>query len=187
VLGEGAVATSLLGVANLNATGNAVGNVLLGNRGANSLTGLDGNDKLLGGAGADRLQGGDGVDVLTGGAGRDQLTGGAQRDIFDFNTLTESGATSASRDLIRDFSRGLDDIDLSTLDAITGGGNNAFTFIGKSAFSQVAGQLRYVLFNQAGSALDHTIVEGDVNGDARADFQIDLSGLIGFTTTDFIL
>ncbi len=187
VLGDGAVATSLLGVANLNATGNAVGNVLLGNRGANSLAGLDGNDKLLGGAGADRLQGGDGVDVLTGGAGRDQLTGGAQRDIFDFNTLTESGATSATRDLIRDFSRGLDDIDLSTLDAITGGGNNAFTFIGKSAFSQVAGQLRYVLFNQAGSTLDHTIVEGDVNGDARADFQIDLSGLIGFTTTDFIL
>ena len=38
-----------------------------------------------------------------------------------------------------------------------------------------------------GSSLDHTIVEGDVNGDARADFQIDLSGLINFTATDFIL
>ena len=187
VLGDGAVTASLLGAANLNATGNAAGNVLLGNRGANSLAGLDGNDKLLGGAGGDKLQGGNGVDNLIGGTGRDQLIGGAQRDIFDFNSLTESGTTSATRDLIRDFSRGLDDIDLSSLDAIAGGNNNAFTFIGKAAFSEVAGQLRFVLFNQPGSALDHTIVEGDVNGDARADFQIDLSGLIGFTATDFIL
>ena len=187
VLGDGAVSASLLGAASLNATGNGVGNVLLGNRGANSLVGLDGNDKLLGGIGNDKLQGGNGVDVLLGGAGRDQLIGGAQRDIFDFNTLTDSSTTSATRDLIRDFARGLDDIDLSTLDAITGGGNNAFAFIGKAAFSEVAGQLRFVLFNQPGSSLDHTIVEGDVNGDARADFQIDLSGLINFTATDFIL
>ena len=187
VLGDGAVTATLLGAANLNATGNAVDNVLVGNRGANSLAGLDGNDKLLGGAGGDKLQGGNGVDTLVGGAGRDQLIGGAHRDIFDFNTLAESGTTSATRDLIRDFSHGLDDIDLSTLDAIAGGGNNAFKFIGHSAFSQVAGQLHFVLFNAPGSSLDHTIVEADVNGDARADFQIDLSGLIGFTATDFIL
>ena len=187
VLGDGAVAASLLGVANLNATGNGAANVLLGNRGVNSLAGLDGNDRLVGGAGGDKLQGGNGIDTLLGGTGRDQLSGGAQRDIFDFDALTDSGTTAATRDLIRDFSHGLDDLDLSTLDAIAGGGNNAFSFIGKSAFSHVAGQLHFVLFNPPGSALDHTIVEGDVNGDARADFQIDLNGLIGFTVTDFIL
>ena len=67
--------------------------MLLGNRGANSLTGLDGNDRLLGAAGDDKLQGGNGVDTLIGGAGRDQLTGGVQHDIFDFNSLSESGTT----------------------------------------------------------------------------------------------
>ena len=187
VLGAGAVSATLLGAANLNATGNGAGNVLLGNRGANLLAGLDGNDRLLGGAGSDKLQGGDGLDTLVGGSGRDQLSGGALRDIFDFNSLTDSGTTAASRDLIRDFTHGLDDIDLSSLDAIAGGPNNAFSFIGRAAFSHAAGQLHFVLFNQPGSALDHTIVEGDVNGDARADFQIDVTGLIGFTATDFIL
>ncbi|MBL9048433.1 MAG: sodium:calcium exchanger, partial [Tabrizicola sp.] len=43
---------TLLGTANLNATGNAKANVLTGNTGNNLLSGLDGNDTLLGGDGA---------------------------------------------------------------------------------------------------------------------------------------
>ena len=186
-LGDGATAASLLGIANLNATGNAEANVLLGNRGANILAGLDGNDKLLGVAGNDKLLGGEGVDTLVGGKGHDQLIGGAGRDIFDFNSLGESGPSATTRDLIRDFVHGLDDIDLKNIDAITGGADNAFKFIGQSSFSHLAGQLHFVLFDAAGSSLDHTVIEGDVNGDARADFQIDLSGLIHPTVTDFIL
>ncbi len=187
VLGSGATTATLLGAGNINATGNTGANALVGNRGANTLSGLDGNDKLLGALGNDKLLGGNGVDTLTGGGGKDQLTGGGGRDVFDFNGLTESGASSSTRDLIRDFLHGTDRIDLSTLDAVSSGSDNAFRFIGKSAFSSVAGQLHFVLFNESGTSLDHTVIEGDVNGDAHADFQIDLTGLIGFTSTDFIL
>ena len=187
VLGSGASTATLLGVGSINATGNSGANALVGNRGANTLAGVDGNDKLLGALGNDKLLGGNGLDILTGGGGKDQLAGGSGRDVFDFNSLAESGATSSTRDLIRDFLHGTDRIDLSTLDAVSGGSDNAFRFIGKSAFSAVAGQLHFVLFNHSGTSLDHTVLEGDVNGDARADFQIDLTGLIGFTSADLIL
>ncbi len=79
---------SLLGSANLNATGNAFDNVLIGNGGNNTLSGGDGADVLDGGLGNDLLLGGDGADNLTGGGGVDVLQGGAGND-----TLT---ATSGS-------------------------------------------------------------------------------------------
>ena len=146
-LGSGALDATLLGVGALNATGNAEVNALVGNKGANSLSGLDGNDSLSGVGGADHLQGGIGNDRLTGGGGRDFLSGGADHDIFDFNFLTDSGKTATTRDVITDFKHLIDDIDLSTIDAVTGGADNAFKFIGKSAFSHVAGQLHYSLMN----------------------------------------
>lgn len=70
-----------------------------------------------------------------------------------------------------------DVIDLRSIDADTGrSGNNAFTFIGKSAFSGEAGELRY----------SGTIISGDVNGDGRADFEID-AGLTRYYSSDFLL
>lgn len=186
-LGSGASAATLLGMAAINATGNSAANTLVGNRGANTLAGGSGNDRLVGGSGNDTLAGGNGDDTLTGGGGRDSLQGSMGRDVFDYNASTDSLADAGKRDLIRDFLHGTDRIDLSGLDAVTGGGDNAFRFIGKAGFSHVAGQLHVVLFNESGTALDHSVLEGDVNGDASADFQIDLSGLIGFTAGDFIL
>ena len=186
-LGAGAGSATLLGVAPLKATGNTGNNQLLGNKGNNVLGGVDGNDRLLGVAGHDTLNGGDGSDTLTGGSGRDTLVGGAARDIFDYNLVTESTVASNGRDLIKDFLRGTDDIDLSGIDAITGGANNAFKFIGKAAFGGSAGQLRFFFTNPAGTADDRTTVEGDVNGDRQADFRIDLAGLHNLTATDFIL
>ena len=53
----------LLGVSNLNGTGNALDNVLTGNSGNNVLTGLAGNDTLDGGLGADTMVGGTGNDT----------------------------------------------------------------------------------------------------------------------------
>lgn len=70
----------LLGVDNLNATGNAAANLLTGNTRANQLFGLDGNDVLNGLGGNDVLSGGNGRDSLSGGAGNDTLSGGAGND-----------------------------------------------------------------------------------------------------------
>lgn len=73
----------LTGTADINATGNALGNTLTGNAGNNYLQGLDGNDTLMGGAGEDWLQGGNGNDVLNGGDGADLLEGGVGNDVLD--------------------------------------------------------------------------------------------------------
>jgi serralysin len=41
--------------------------------------------------------------------------------------------------------------------------------------------------NLSGTANDKTIVEGDINGDRVADFQIELSGLKVLVASDFLL
>ncbi len=71
---------ALLGSSDLDATGNALNNILTGNSGGNILTGNAGDDKLYGLAGNDTLTGGDGKDLLDGGAGDDALDGGAGDD-----------------------------------------------------------------------------------------------------------
>ena len=128
------------------------------------------------------MNGGAGGDWMTGGSGRDVLTGGAANDRFDFNTLAEIGKTAATRDVITDFQHTFDDIDLSTIDARASlAGNNAFAFIGTKAFTGVEGQLHY---RYEGT---DTIVEGDVNGDRAADFQIQLNGHLTLGAIDFML
>ncbi len=70
----------LLGVAGLDATGNASANTLWGNKGANILTGNDGNDVLYGGAGNDSVFGYNDDDLIYGSTGSDRLYGGADTD-----------------------------------------------------------------------------------------------------------
>jgi Ca2+-binding RTX toxin-like protein len=173
----------LKGTGNLNGTGNALNNTLVGNSGANSLSGGDGNDFMVGGAGNDTLNGGDGNDTLIGGAGSDILNGGAGNDRFDFDAVSDSPAGPALRDsILGGFTHGFDRIDLSTIDANTlVGGNQAFSFIGSAAFSGVAGQLRYSNFS------GNVIIDADVNGDSVADMQILVAGTNFMTGTDFIL
>ncbi|ESQ73750.1 calcium-binding protein [Asticcacaulis sp. AC402] len=61
----------LTGNANVNATGSAGSDVLVGNAGNNALTGGGGKDNLSGQAGDDALDGGTNADVMTGGLGND--------------------------------------------------------------------------------------------------------------------
>jgi len=70
----------LEGVDNIDGTGNALDNRILGNHRDNKLQGGDGNDALAGVAGNDTLQGGDGNDTLQGGDGHDTLDGGDGTD-----------------------------------------------------------------------------------------------------------
>ncbi len=163
----------------------AVPTSLDGGSGDDFVQGLAGNDLLYGQAGNDRLEGGDGTDVLIGGAGRDMLVGGAGGDRFDFDLAGDS--VVGSGDQILDFVTGLDKIDLSTMDAKIGTKkNDAFQFIGTSAFTGAAGQLRYETVDLAGTANDYTKILGDLNGDRIADFEIILVGNTGpLHSTDF--
>ena len=143
------------------------GNVaLLGSNGSNHLIGNDGNNQI---------RGLDGNDILEGGKGKDVLLGGAGRDTFKFADIADS--TLSLRDVILDFKRGEDKIDLSVIDAnTTQSGNQAFNFIGAAGFS-AAGQVRF-----AGG-----VVYGDVNGDKQADFAIELKNVTTLQAGDFIL
>ena len=138
---------------------------LNGDDGNDTLDGGNQNDMLNGGAGNDTLNGGKQNDVLNGGAGDDVMTGGSQSDIF---VISETGGA----DRILDFARGQDKINLSLIDAIDGGADNAFSWVGSSAFSGVAGQLR------AYSSGGNHFLAGDVNGDSVADFTIQTNLLI---------
>ena len=154
----------------MNLTGNGFNNAIYGTAGANTLRGRGGNDRLFGF---------DGNDTLRGGFGTDQLTGGAGNDLFVIGDAPES--TVAAPDRILDFASG-DDIHLSEIDANSNvGGNQAFTFIGASAFTNTAGELRY---QQDGG---NTFVYGDINGDGVADFAIRLDGLHALAVDSFVL
>lgn len=163
---------------------------IIGTSAANRLTGGSDKDILRGLSGNDVLDGAANSDTLTGGNGRDIMTGGTSADTFDFDFLSEMGKTSTTRDRISDFKHLYDKIDLSGVDAKTGvDGNQAFTFLAAkgAAFTGVKGQLHWFQIDSTNPAFDKTIIEGDVNGDKRADFQIELTGLKLLSKSDFIL
>lgn len=141
----------------------------------------DGFFSLFGGAGADSLKGGAGSDLLYGGHGADLLRGNGGADTFRYQATGES--TALARDTIEGFAAGIDKIDLGRIDAnsANGPGNDAFAFIGAEAFGGVAGQLRVV---QNGATW---LVEGDVDGDGKADLVIEVStdGTQPLTANDF--
>ena len=71
----------LTGSGLLNGTGNALGNVLIGNVG---------NNVLSGGAGSDTLDGGSGIDTLVGGTGNDTYVVDSLKDIVSETTVVGS-------------------------------------------------------------------------------------------------
>ncbi len=160
--------------------GSYANDTLTGTNIDDKIFGNDGNDSLVGGAGNDSLNGNSDNDTLIGGLGKDTLTGGSGKDIFVFETAEKSG------DTITDFQIGSsyygyesnDKIDLSAIDANSKTkGDQAFSFVGSANFTKLAGELHFV----------NGILEGDTNGDAKADFSIQLTGITALTAADFVL
>jgi Ca2+-binding RTX toxin-like protein len=164
------------GLGNDTLIGNAGIDFMFGDAGSDDIFGGTEGDFMHGGIGNDNLNGDAGNDFLFGEAGKDFQTGGAGRDNFAFRAVSESGA-GANRDVILDFDQTQttgDNIDLGGIDAKTHkAGNQAFKFIGTQAFHHKDGELRF----QVDAAHNLTLVQGDVNGDGRADFEIQLQGL----------
>jgi Ca2+-binding RTX toxin-like protein len=80
---------TLTGTSAIQATGNALDNILMGNGGNNTLTGGGGNDTLNGGAGTDSLVGGVGSDTYQFGLG------------YGADTITENDATAGNADVLQ--------------------------------------------------------------------------------------
>src|SRR5205085_4362117 len=112
-LGASVENLTLTGTGNLTGVGNTLANTIAGNSGNN---------------------------ILAGGLGADTVDGGGGNDSFLVRSTAESN--SVTMDHVIGFDTG-DRIDLSQVDANAGTvANDAFNFIGSTAFSGAAGELR---------------------------------------------
>ena len=161
---------TLTGAANINATGNLLGNRLNGNSSNNGLSGGLGNDTLSGGLGSDTLSGGDGSDFLTGGSGT---------DTFVFSTPL----SASNIDRISDFATGSDEILLqsSIFPAITGGVMTAAAFVANAAGAATTAAHRIIYETDTGALFY------DSNGSAAGGIVqfATLSTGLALTHTDF--
>ena len=163
--------------------GGAGDDILRGGLGADRLDGGVGDDSLSGGDGNDRLFGMAGDDTIHGGAGADTMRGEAGHDVFLYSQLTDS--LPWAPDLIGNFQRGFDRIDLRAIDADpTRPGDQRFHAIRDNDFSGGSGvaQLRW---ERDGAQIRIEIDTGDA--DAIADMVILVSGPRGLSAADFFL
>lgn len=118
--------------------------------------------------GIENVTTGSGNDTITANNSVNVLNGGAGDDTFKF--LSASGADG---DIISGFQAG-DRLDLSAIDANLGvTGNQAFTLIPGAALTG-PGQL--AVSYGSGEHGDFTLVQGNINADAGADFTITIEG-----------
>jgi trimeric autotransporter adhesin len=155
----------------VNGTGNALGNLIIGNgvdnkldggSGADVLRGGNGNDSILGGLGFDYLDGGSGndtlkgggdVDYLEGGSGKDVMYGEAGKDGFLYRIDDPAELATLGGDTINGFQTGVDRIELSDL-------LDEFGISAANAFSG-----GFVALTKDGS---NTLVQFDQNGGANS-------------------
>ncbi|MBP1807122.1 M10 family metallopeptidase [Rubellimicrobium aerolatum] len=150
--------------------GNAADNRISGGSGADRIDGGGGADDLSGGRGADSLSGGAGDDRLRGGPAADLLRGGAGADTFVYARADESGR-GGNRDVILALND-TDRIDLSALDV---------AFLGEGAFSGAGGEAR------VDARADRALLLLDLDGDRRAEFQVEVRGVADLLADDLIL
>ncbi|MGR3197376.1 MAG: family 16 glycosylhydrolase [Paracoccus sp. (in: a-proteobacteria)] len=157
-------------------------------RNIESLSGGHGNDRLSGNGLKNQLTGGDGNDTLAGAGGADDLEGGAGADLvfggvdlasdrFVFRTVADSPA-DGGRDRIGDFVSGIDLIDLSHLDADSERRGQQ-----DLVFADAAGTAHALWASAAGNGV---LVQADVTGDGKADFEVLVLGLKSLDADDFL-
>lgn len=173
--------------------GGAGDDIIYARYGDDRIFGRDGNDRvdasaghdvLYGGAGDDQLNGGTGDDTVRGGAGNDLMSENGGRDVFFGGegsdrfrlSVVGMGGTVESADIIKDFV-GLNDGGRDQIEILS---FHEYHFVGTNSFSGEAGEVRYEAIN------GNTFVQGDADGDKRADFMIRLDGLHELRDSDFL-
>jgi YVTN family beta-propeller protein len=127
------------------------------------------------------VQGSVGADRLLAAAGVDEMTGGKGKDQFIFTDASFIGTAAGSRDRITDFTSRTDRIDLRTIDAdSTTTGNQNFEL--SNDFQ--AGDAGRIVISRSDGVL---LISGDTNGDAAADFVIELAGVSSIVGSDLVL
>ncbi len=136
-----------------------------------------------------RIAGRDGADFRFGQTGSDTPYGDTRFDrmqcgpdagpyLSDFAT-TGQGAAGALRDTIFGFQAGRDHTGLRQIDANADGGrNHCFAFNGAAPADHAIWALQF---------RGDIIVRADVNGDARADFELHLAGVASVGACNFFL
>ena len=159
------ISSSTLTYTDITLNGNDGNDTLWSNDGNDTINGGTGDDHIVGGRGDDTLNGGDdndtikgydGNDIINGGLGQDILNGGIGNDSFIFNSLEDSAINFS--DVIEDFTKGEDIINLSGISELT-------------SFDS----LEITIEN------GHTIIK-----DRNSDFAIDIAQEIVLTSDDFI-
>lgn len=141
--------------------------MIYGNRGSNA---------IYSGGGNDTIRGRRGDDLIEGGLGQDTMFGGRGDDSFIFSDVADS-AVGATRDVIRNFNKHHDDIDLSEL--VT----DELVFLSGKAFNG-GGDAELRVKNKKG---DWTIVQVDTDGDGATDMEIAVNVMGKLTEDAFIL
>ncbi|MGX4640269.1 beta strand repeat-containing protein [Massilia sp. SYSU DXS3249] len=145
---------TLVGMADIDGTGNELNNIIFGSGGANLLQGLDGNDIIHANSGNDTLVGGEGNDVLNGDtgddrlqgdAGNDTLNGGAGVDDMAGGTGNDNYTVDNAGDLVHENAgEGVDTVNASVDYTLTSDVENLSLF----GFGNIAGR---------GNELDNTV------------------------------
>jgi Ca2+-binding RTX toxin-like protein len=166
----------------------------------NEVFGTSLDDDLSGTRNADRIKGRAGNDILRSDAAgdmsltraaphaspsasdADRLYGGAGINTFVFAT-GDTARKRSDADTIFDFdAEDGEMIDLSEWDAVRReAGDQSFEFIGHHDFTGHAGELRYTI------GRSDTWIEGDTNGDRKADFTIHLDDAVKLRAVNFEL
>lgn len=162
-----------------------------------NLTGSNYGDFLAGDNNANVLEGRGGSDELWGNGGKDKLIGGAGADTFVFkgvqlgSGVPVTDSTVSNPDLLTDFQRGIDKIDLTRFPNMLISGTKSasytehFRWAGKLSSNNVT--MGYAGYRTTATGVDLLANPYGANGDVIADLRVSLSGVTALSSSDVLL
>lgn len=161
-----------------------------------NLTGSSYGDFLSGDLKDNKLDGRGGSDFIIGGRGKDTLVGGTGSDTFAFQGADSGGgpiidSTTTRPDVITDFVRGQDKIDLTNFSNMKRSGASKSTYVSQfmwyGAMSSASLPMGYAGYRVTSTGVDLYANPYGQNGDTVAEVRISWLGLTALSATDILL